>query len=42
MTIRTRLVKRVCIIFLRFRPIIGRFEDKSRAKCYKPMMFTYS
>jgi hypothetical protein len=40
MTIRTRLVRRVCIICLRFRPIIGRFGDKSRAKACKSMLFT--
>ena len=41
-TIRTRLVRRVCMIYLGFRPIIGLFEDKSRAKHCNFVLFTQS
>jgi hypothetical protein len=41
-TIRMRLVRRVCMICLRFRPIIGRFRNKSRAKPCKSIVFIES
>jgi hypothetical protein len=39
-TIRTRLVSMVCMTCLRFRPIIGLFVNKSRAKRCNFMLFT--
>jgi len=39
-TIRTRVVRTFCMIYLRFRPIIGHFKYKSRAKRCKSVMFT--